>query len=181
MLRQRSNSLWTNHQPQETEVMRQKAPNDTYQPPSINIKGHQLNTVDTLTYLGSIISNDATATEDVESRLAKASSSFGRLQKRVLKNHSLRIETKIEVYRAVVIATLLYGSEAWVLYRKHVNLLERFHQRCLRCIMGIQWQDYITNEEHQEHTEYADSETVEMGRPHLPYGCLQVAKGHLLW
>ena len=33
----------------------------------------------------------------------------------------------------------------------------------------------------QEHREYADAEAVEMGRPHLPYGCLQVAKGHLLW
>ena len=48
--------------------------------------------------------------KDVENSIAKASSSFGRLQKRVWKNHSLRIETKIKVYRAVVMTTLLYGS-----------------------------------------------------------------------
>ena len=131
----------------KTEVICQKAPRDTYHPPSINKNGPRLNTVDTFTYLGSVISIDVTARKDVDSRLAKASSSFGRLQKRVWKNHSLRIQTKIKVYRAVVIATLLYGSEALILYRKHVNLLEQFHQRCLRSILGIQWQDYTTNEE----------------------------------
>ena len=40
--------------------------------------------------------------------------SIGRLQKRVWQNHSLRISTKIQVYKAVVISTLLYGSETWV-------------------------------------------------------------------
>ena len=52
-----------------------------------------------------------------------------------------------QVYRAAVLTTLLYGAGTWVLYRKQLKLLERFHQRCLRSIMGITWQDYITNEE----------------------------------
>ena len=42
---------------------------------------------------------------------------------------------------------LLYGAEAWVLYRKQLRRLEQFHQRCLRSILGIKWQDYISNEE----------------------------------
>ncbi|CAH1266354.1 Hypp3340 [Branchiostoma lanceolatum] len=129
----------------KTEVMYQKPPRGTYTPPQISIDGQSLNAVEHFTYLGSVISNDATVTKDVDSRLGKACSSFGRLQKRVWKNHSLRLSTKIQVYRAVVITTLLYGAETWVLYRKQVRLLERFHQRCLRCIMGIKWQDYVTN------------------------------------
>ena len=72
---------------------------------------------------------------------------FGRLQKRVWRNHSLRLTTKIQLYRAAVITTLLYGAETWVLYRKQVKLLEPFHQRCLRSIMGIQRQDCVINEE----------------------------------
>ena len=56
-------------------------------------------------------------------RLAKASSSFGSLQKRVWQNHSLRLSAKLQVDRAVVATTLLYGSESWVLYRKQVQLL----------------------------------------------------------
>ncbi|XP_076451267.1 uncharacterized protein LOC143287206 [Babylonia areolata] len=129
----------------KTEVMYQEPLHGTYAPPKIYIDGHQLNAVEHFTYLGSIISNDATISKDVDHRLSKSSSSFGRLQKRVWQNHSLRLLTKIQVYRAFVISTLLYGSEAWVLYRRHFKLLERFHQRCERFIMGINWQDYTTN------------------------------------
>ncbi|XP_076467574.1 uncharacterized protein LOC143298579 [Babylonia areolata] len=97
----------------KTEVMYQAPLHGTYAPPKIYIDGHQLNAVEHFTYLGSIISNDATISKDVDHRLSKSSSSFGRLQKRVWQNHSLRLSTKIQVYRAVVISTLLYGSEAW--------------------------------------------------------------------
>ena len=73
--------------------------------------------------------------------------SFIRVSKRVWQSHSLRLSTKIQVYRAVVIPTLLYGAETWVLYRKQIRLLERFHERCLRSILGIKWQDHVSNEE----------------------------------
>ena len=62
-------------------------------------------------------------------------------------SHSLRLSTKIQVYRTVVVPTLLYGAETWVLYRNQIRLLERFHQRCLRSILGIKWQDHVLNEE----------------------------------
>ena len=56
-------------------------------------------------------------------------------------------QQKIQVYRAVIVPTLLYGAETWDLYRKQIRLLERFHQRCLRSILSIKWQDYVSNEE----------------------------------
>ena len=87
-------------------------------------------------YLGCTISSDARSNKEVDNRLAKASSAFGRLYERVWNNKNLKIQTKISVYRAVLLTTLLYGSEAWVTYRSHVRLLERFHQRCLRTPMG---------------------------------------------
>ena len=80
-------------------------------------------------------------------RLSKTSSSFGRLSKRVWQSHALHLSTRIQVYRAVVISTLLYGAETWVLYRKQIRLLGRFHQRCLRSILGTRWQDHVSNEE----------------------------------
>ena len=83
----------------------------------------------------------------MDNRLAKASSAFGRLHSRVWNNKHLKKATKISVYRAVVLITLLYGSESWVTYRHHLRLLERFHQRCLRSILHIHWSDYITNVE----------------------------------
>ena len=62
-------------------------------------------------------------------------------------SHSLRLSTKIQVYRAVVVPTLLYGVETWVLYRKQIRLLEQFHQLCLCSFLGIKWQDHVSNEE----------------------------------
>ena len=109
--------------------------------------GNNTNTVEHFTYLGSIISNDATVSKDLDNRLSKASSSFGRLSKRVWQSHSLCLFTKIQVYGAIVVPTLLYGAETWVLYRKQIRLLGRFHQRCLRSILGIKWQDHMSNEE----------------------------------
>ena len=62
-------------------------------------------------------------------------------------SHSLRLSTKIQVYRAVVVPTLLYGAETWVLYRKQIRLLQRFHKRYFRSIRCIKWQDHVSNEE----------------------------------
>ena len=89
------------------------------------------------TYMGSVISNDAIVSKDLDNHLSKASSSFGRLSKTVWHSHTLRLSTKIQVYRAVVIPTFLYGAETWVLYQKQIRLLEQFHQCCLRSTLGI--------------------------------------------
>ena len=99
------------------------------------------------TYLGSVISSDTTVSKDLDNRLSKSSNSSGRLSKRAWQSHSLHLSTKIQVYRTVVVPTLLYGAETVVLYRKQIRLLERFHQRCLCSILSIEWQDNVSNEE----------------------------------
>ncbi|XP_076052873.1 uncharacterized protein LOC143032285 [Oratosquilla oratoria] len=98
-------------------------------------------------YLGSTISSDARIDKEIGNRLSKANSSFGKLYKRVWNNKNLKNKTKTHVYRAVVLTTLLYGSETWVTYRSHIRLLERFQQRCLHTILNIHWGDFTTNVE----------------------------------
>ena len=95
--------------------------------PHINIDGMNLIVVEHFTYLGSVITSDAIVSKDLDNRLSKASSFFGRLSKRVWQSHSLRLSTKIQVYRVVVVPSLLYGAETWVLYRKQIKLPEQFH------------------------------------------------------
>ena len=99
------------------------------------------------TYLGSVISIDAAVSKDLDNHLSKASSSFGRLSERVWQSHSLCLATKIQVYRAVIIPTLLYVAETLVLCPKQIRLLEWFHQRCLCPILGIKWQDHVLKKE----------------------------------
>ena len=94
----------------KTEVSYQPPPSEAYSP-HISIDGTNLNALEDFTYLGSVISNDATVSKDLDNRLSRASSSFGRLPKRVWQSHLLRFSTKLRVYRAVVVPNLLYGAE----------------------------------------------------------------------
>ena len=58
----------------------------------------------------------------------------------------VELVSELKIGTDAKIGTLLYGAETWVLYRKQIRLLERFHQRCLSSILGIKWQDYVSNE-----------------------------------
>ena len=127
----------------KTEVLHQPAPRVAHQHPHILIGNTELKSVDQFKYLGCVISSDGKIDKDIENRLAKANCAFGMLQKRVWRNKVLKNATKISVYKAVVLPTLLYGSESWVLYRRHIRLLERFHQRSLRSILHIKWMDLV--------------------------------------
>jgi len=87
----------------------------------------------------------AAVDDDITSRLTKAASAFGKLQDRLWRVHGISLSTKIAVYRAVVLTSLLYGSETWTLYRHQIRKLDQFHMRCMRSIARIKWQDRVTN------------------------------------
>ena len=42
-------------------------------------------------------------------------------------------------------STFLYGSESWTMRAHEEKILNVFHMRCLRRILGITWQDKVTN------------------------------------
>lgn len=112
------------------------------------LQGQVLENVTTFGYLGSYLSNTADIDCDVQHRLKCAATAFGRLGRRVLpetRNRDLKNEIKILVYKAVVWPALLHRSETWVIYRRHLNHLESFHQRCLRRILRITWEAYRPN------------------------------------
>ena len=152
-----------------------------------SIDGTNLNAVDHFSYLGSVIFSDATVNKDLDNCLYKASSSFGRTSKRIWQSHSLCLSTKIQVYIVIVVPTLLCGAEPWDLYRKQSRLLERFHQRCLRSILGIKWQDHVSNEEALKRASppsiesiYAASGTAALGWPRHKDGRRTHAQSSLL-
>ena len=113
--------------------------------PTCSIGGNQLRNSEILTYLGSNLSFSGDLTNEIQRRVNVASSAFGRLNKHVFGNQSLTIHTKIAVYDAVVIFTILYGFETWVPYRRHIRLLESFHIRLLQLILGLRWLHKVTH------------------------------------
>ena len=66
---------------------------------------------------------------------------MSRLSTRVWENTNLTTNTKIAVYNACVLSTLLYGSETWTAFARQERRLNSFHLHCLRRILGISWQD----------------------------------------
>ena len=131
----------------KTEAMLQPAPGLTPPEPRIEIEGTTLDNVESFTYLGSCLTSNCSMDKEVSNRLAKAGASFGRLWTRVWGERGIKLSTKLAVYKAVVITSLLYGCETWTLYRKQIRALDQFHLRCLRRIMGISWEDKVSNPE----------------------------------
>ena len=118
----------------------------------IMIDGNKLNSVLEFTYLGSTISSNGCIDDDVQRRMPKASASFGRLRQRLWNNHHVSMRIKIKIYRAIVLSTLLYGAEAWAVYRRQLKKLHAFMMRHLLSIMRITWTDKVTNKDILERT-----------------------------
>ena len=133
----------------KTEVVHQPAPGNPHSEPTITVNGQKLQVVDKFTYLGSTLSRAVhiDVDDEVTARTAKASVAFGRLRTNVWERNGIRHDTKLKVYNAVVLSTLLYACETWTVYQRHAKKLNHFHLGCLRKILKIRWQDKIPDTE----------------------------------
>ena len=125
----------------KTVVMHQSDVIDT----PVSINGHVLDTIDAFSYLGSTISRNLSIDKEIDTRIGKAATVFNRLRTRAWQNKFLTNRTKARIYDCCVVSALLYGAETWTTYARHERKLNSFHMRCLRNILGIRWQDRITN------------------------------------
>ncbi|KAA3670761.1 uncharacterized protein DEA37_0015017 [Paragonimus westermani] len=75
------------------------------------------------TVLGKFGCPDLSVGRELRAHVAKVSAAFGR----AWKNHSLKMATKLCVYRSIVLSVLLHGSETWTLCQRNVRYLSRFH------------------------------------------------------
>lgn len=125
----------------KTNIMGQ----DVSTTPNITIDDHTLEAVDKFTYLSSTISNNLSLDAEINMRIGKAASAMARLAKRVWDNPKLTLNTKMKVYQACVLSTLLYGNKTWALYTHQERRLNVLHMRKLRRLLGITWQDRVSN------------------------------------
>ena len=127
----------------KTEILSTSSPDA----PTFFISGNQLKNSENFTYMGSNLSFYGYLTNEIQRRINLTSSAFCLLSKRVFVNQNISIHTKIVVYYAVVISTILYGCETWVPYRRHIRLLESFHIKRLQLILGLRWWHKVTHSE----------------------------------
>ena len=111
------------------------------------MKGQRLQVANKFTYLGSTFSRIVHIDDDVNARIAKASAAFGRLRGSIWDRSGIRLDTKLKVYRSVVLPTLSYAYETWTVYQLHTKRLHHVHTSCLRKLLKINWQDRIPDTE----------------------------------
>ena len=103
---------------------------------SIQIESGNIVYVDRFKYLGSISSQDLSMQTELTSRVTKAGQAFHKLIK-LWKDKQLAKTVKLSVYKAIVLATLLYGCETWATPQVLIKPLDSFHMRCVRRICGL--------------------------------------------
>jgi hypothetical protein len=110
----------------------------------LSLNGEAIEEVDKFVYLGSVISVNGGADEDVRNRTRLASVAFSSLR-RVWSSSRLSLRLKMKIFNSNVKSVLLYGCESWRVTQNLNNHLQVFINRCLRSICGIYYPDIISN------------------------------------
>ena len=117
----------------------------------IKVNGQNLENVTEFTYLGSTLTEDNNTEKEVRTRIALASSAFQRMRP-IWKSSTYRTQTKLRLYKSNVRSVLLYAAETWRTTKQIESRLRGFEGRCLRRILGVWWEQRVTNKEIQERT-----------------------------
>lgn len=91
----------------------------------LEIRNTQLGETVVFTYFDSNVSKSGKIDQDISNKINLPSSAFRKLINRIFLKYDLKLQTKIRVYRAICISTLVYESEIWILYRRHVGMLDK--------------------------------------------------------
>nr|VZI49465.1 unnamed protein product [Spirometra erinaceieuropaei] len=139
---------------QKTVVIHQPPPHSITpsNAPQISVNGIQLQVVVSFPYLGSTLARNTKTNDEISHRISKASRVFGRLQSTVWNRHGLPLSTKLKIYKAVILPTLLYGAETRTVYTKQARRLNHLHLSCLRRTLTLRWQDRIPDTDVLERT-----------------------------
>ena len=102
--------------------------------------------MDEFVYLGSLVTKTGGCTKETERRINLGNFKFHELQSAVWKQPGISISTKVQIYKATVISTVLYGAEAWTCTDEDYVRLNTFNTKRLRAIVG-RARDEISNAE----------------------------------
>ncbi|BHF68572.1 hypothetical protein SprV_0301160800 [Sparganum proliferum] len=122
---------------EKTVIMQQPPPDAAYVAHQISVMGAQMQVVDDFTYLGSTLSRNTKIDDKVARRISKASQPLDRLKNTVWNHPGLHLNTKLKMYKADILSTLLYGAETWTVYKKQARRLDHFNLSCLRRILKL--------------------------------------------
>ena len=151
LINQTSNKIGLKINEKKTKIM--IVQRDKFQDMKINVNNNGLENVEDFTYLGSKISNDGNSQREINIRISKAAGAMKQLSN-IWKDTNISNKTKLKLYRTNVVSTLLYGCETWQVTTKQEKILDIFDNRCMRRILKVNWQDYVSNKQLREKYEH---------------------------
>ena len=111
----------------------------------IKVNGQKLETVTSIKYLGSVIT-DGSSKPEILSRLAQTTAALTRL-KPVWNDKSTSLSSKIRLMRSLVTSIFLYACASWTLTAELQRRIQAMEMRCYRMMLHISYKDHATNEE----------------------------------
>lgn len=108
------------------------------------LNGSVIEDVNKFTYLGSVISKDGGADEDVANRINRARGAYATLSK-VWNSSQISKRHKVNIFNSSVKSVLLYGCETWKVTESISSKIQVFINKCLRKINRIFWPNRISN------------------------------------
>ena len=112
---------------------------------NIQIENHTLEQVKSFIYLGGQIDEDGTSQNDVKRRIGLALGAMHTLHP-IWRARNISNQTKIALYKSLVLSIVLYAAETWTLKKRDQSRLLSFEMSCLRRILGISRRDKIRND-----------------------------------
>ena len=105
------------------------------------LDGEEIKRVDDFLYIGSMM---ASSESDIKRRRALAWVAFWKLGK-IWKSNHIPTQLKLNIFRTSCLSILLYGCESWVLTQKLEDYINSYATNCYRIILGICYQDRVSN------------------------------------
>ena len=99
----------------------------------IKMNGQKLETVTSVKYLGSIITDEGSEPE-ILSRIAQTTAALTRLKPN-LNDRSISLTSKIRLMRSLVTSIFLYACESWTLTAELQRRIQAMEMRCYRKVL----------------------------------------------
>ena len=113
----------------------------------VNVDGQEIAQVEKMKYLGVMLSASGRCDDEIEQRIGAATNVIGAMRKQVQDRREPKKSTKLRLYNAMVMPTLLYGCEMWTMQQQHVSSLQALEMRYLRRVQGVTRLNRVRNED----------------------------------
>jgi hypothetical protein len=109
-----------------------------------DVGNHEIEVVDSFTYLGSVITSGGSCEAEIKRRLALGRAAMAGLSN-IWKAKNVTVQTKVRLVKALVFPVVTYGCESWTVRKREKARIDAFELWCWRRLLRVPWTEKRTN------------------------------------